>query len=78
LLGVKAQRLGDTVADNGRRIMGDLPSHKDLEWIMERAKRNATEGHAEPAWNCDVHTELLKLALRNSPHNKKVDYMNMY
>lgn len=78
MLSDKARRLGNAIVDDGRCITGGLPSQKDLAWIMERAERNATEGHAEPAWNSDVHTDLLKLALRNSPHFGKVDYMNMY
>jgi len=49
-----------------RGLVGDSPFCADVVSIVERANENEAECASEAAWNGDVHTVMLKIALRHS------------
>ena len=49
-----------------RGLVVDSAFYADVVSIVERANENKAECASEAAWNGDVHTDMLRIALRHS------------
>ncbi|KAK5013714.1 hypothetical protein LTR60_003720, partial [Cryomyces antarcticus] len=68
----------DAMVGANRHATGEAPSPSELTQIHLDARKLATKGHSEAAWNVDVHGPLLKKALLTSPHSTTLDSIVMY
>lgn len=59
--------LTERLFSDQRGFVGDSPSCAEVVSIVDQANDNEAERASEAAWNGDVHTPLLRLALRHSP-----------
>lgn len=59
--------LTERLFSDQRGLVGDSPSCAEVVSIVDQANDNEAERASEAAWNGDVHTPLLRLALRHSP-----------
>ncbi|CAG9975223.1 unnamed protein product [Clonostachys byssicola] len=68
---LNTQRLIDTTGE--RTNLGVMPPIADLVEIWREANTCEVNGHSEAAWNSEVHSPLLKAALRYSVVNQPGD-----
>lgn len=54
----------------------DLDDFRQLVEVWEEARQLEKDNAHEAAWNSEVHSSVLRLALR--PHKKHIWYFNMY
>ncbi|TKA62185.1 hypothetical protein B0A49_12771 [Cryomyces minteri] len=63
----------EAMVGTNRHATGEAPPVSELMQVHLDARKLATKGHSEAAWNVDVHGPLLKKALLTSPHSTTLD-----
>jgi len=67
----------DGVFSDQRACVGESPPYADVVEIVDQANETEVRGKHESAWNCDVHTVLLRTALRHSKWRKEIQCENV-